>query len=143
MSLALLRYSAGSVRFAAAGMPPLLVHRVASGEVEEILLEAPPLGVAYARPYPELRSRVDEGPQGRCSVVDVADAGPGIPPEQVEQIFDPFFTTKDSGSGLGLFIAHRIMSDHGGAIVTRPRPGGGTVFSLWFPAAAEQRDATG
>ncbi len=91
----------------------------------------------------DVRSRLDEGPQGRWSVIDIADAGPGIPAEQVEQIFDPFFTTKDSGSGLGLFIAHRIMSDHGGAILTRPRAGGGTVFSILFPAAAEQRDATG
>ena len=61
MSLALLRYSAGTVRFTAAGMPPLLVHRAATGEVEEILLEAPPLGVTYDRPYPELRSRVEAG----------------------------------------------------------------------------------
>jgi serine phosphatase RsbU (regulator of sigma subunit) len=61
MSLALLRYAAGAVRFAAAGMPPLLVHRVATGEVEEILLEAPPLGVTYDRPYPELRGRVEPG----------------------------------------------------------------------------------
>jgi serine phosphatase RsbU (regulator of sigma subunit) len=61
MSLALLRYSAGAVRFAAAGMPPLLVHRAATGEVEEILLEAPPLGVIYDRPYPELKSRVEPG----------------------------------------------------------------------------------
>ena len=61
MSLALLRYSGGTVRFAAAGMPPLLVHRVSTGEVEEILLEAPPLGVVYGRPYPEVRSRVEPG----------------------------------------------------------------------------------
>jgi serine phosphatase RsbU (regulator of sigma subunit) len=61
MSLALLRYAAGAVRFAAAGMPPLLVHRVATGEVEEIALEAPPLGVTSERPYPELRSRVEPG----------------------------------------------------------------------------------
>jgi serine phosphatase RsbU (regulator of sigma subunit) len=61
MSLALLRYSAGAVRFAAAGMPPLLVHRASTGQVEEILLEAPPLGVTYDRPYPELKSRVEPG----------------------------------------------------------------------------------
>jgi serine phosphatase RsbU (regulator of sigma subunit) len=61
MSLALLRYAAGAVRFAAAGMPPLLVHRVATGEIEEILPEAPPLGVSNPRPYPELRSRVERG----------------------------------------------------------------------------------
>jgi sigma-B regulation protein RsbU (phosphoserine phosphatase) len=61
MSLALLRYAGGAVRFAAAGMPPLLVHRASTGEVEEILLEAPPLGVVYDRPYPELRSHIEPG----------------------------------------------------------------------------------
>ncbi|HEV7732961.1 MAG TPA: ATP-binding protein [Candidatus Binatia bacterium] len=91
----------------------------------------------------DVRSHFEEGPQGRWSVIEVSDVGPGIPAEQVEQIFDPFFTTKDTGSGLGLFIAHRIMTDHGGAILTRARPGGGTVFSILFPAAAEQQDAAG
>jgi signal transduction histidine kinase len=122
---------------------PLVVADEA--RVKQVLMNVVLNAIQASPPHStiEVRSHVDDGPRGRCSVIDVADAGPGIPPEEVEQIFDPFFTTKDSGSGLGLFIAHRIMSDHGGAIVTRPRPGGGTIFSLWFPAAAERRDATG
>lgn len=72
------------------------------------------------------------------AVLEVADRGPGIPAEQVRQIFDPFFTTKASGSGLGLFIAERIVRDHGGSIEPRARDGGGTVFALLFPGGAEE-----
>jgi signal transduction histidine kinase len=69
-------------------------------------------------------------------VLTVADSGPGIPPEHAEQIFDPFFTTKDAGSGLGLFIAHQIVTDHGGYITTVPRAEGGAVFAINLPAHA-------
>src|SRR5262249_29695590 len=62
------------------------------------------------------------GPDRAWSVVEVADSGPGIPPEVAPHIFDPFVTTKDTGSGLGLHVAHRITNDHGGAIHIRPSP---------------------
>jgi signal transduction histidine kinase len=70
-----------------------------------------------------------DGPQG---VVEVADTGAGMTREQQEQIFDPFFTTKETGSGLGLYIAHRIVAEHGGAIAVTPREGGGTIFRITF-----------
>lgn len=54
------------------------------------------------------------------TVVDlsIADTGPGIPPEVLPRVFDPFFTTKPvgHGSGLGLFIVHEIIDEHGGCI---------------------------
>jgi signal transduction histidine kinase len=81
-----------------------------------------------------LRADMREGQQ--WVVVTVADSGPGIPPELAEQIFDPFFTTKDAGSGLGLFIAHQIVTEHGGYIATVPRDEGGAVFAINFPARA-------
>jgi signal transduction histidine kinase len=74
-------------------------------------------------------------------VVTVADSGPGIPPEHAEQIFDPFFTTKDAGSGLGLFIAHQIVTEHGGFIATVARPEGGAVFAINFPTRARHLEA--
>ncbi|MCW5891763.1 MAG: hypothetical protein KIT14_14620 [bacterium] len=82
-------------------------------------------------------------PHAAGAVLEVADRGPGIPPEKVRQIFDPFFTTKASGSGLGLFIAERIVRDHGGSIEPRPRDGGGTVFALVFPGGAEEHADAG
>ena len=49
---------------------------------------------------------------GNEMLVEIADNGPGIPPEHMDKIFDPFFTTKDvgEGTGLGLSITHNIIS---------------------------------
>jgi signal transduction histidine kinase len=68
--------------------------------------------------------------------LDVEDTGAGIAPEHIDQIFDPFFTTKgpDEGSGLGLMVCHRIVTDHGGSIEVRSREGEGTCFSVLWPA---------
>jgi len=64
----------------------------------------------------------------------VADTGPGIPPETMSRIFDPFFTTKRSGTGLGLSVTYGIIEDHGGRVEVQSPPGGGTTFTLSFPA---------
>jgi len=89
----------------------------------------------------EITTRSEEDRGERWCTVTVADSGAGIPPEHVEQIFDPFFTTKDAGSGLGLFIARQIVTEHGGSITTGPRPGGGTAFTIHFPLRPRQVDA--
>jgi len=75
--------------------------------------------------------------------VEVRDSGRGIPSAALDQIFDPFFTTKQRGSGLGLFIAQRIVRDHGGDIEVDSAPGVGTVFFLNFPVRAMQPESTG
>ena len=72
---------------------------------------------------------------GSCLEVDVADDGPGIPPEITEHIFDPFFTTKEvgSGTGLGLDTARRIIVDrHHGSLQVTSTPGD-TVFRVRIP----------
>ncbi len=71
--------------------------------------------------------------------VDVADTGAGIPADVLPHIFEPFFTTKrdGKGTGLGLAIAARIVDAHSGAITVASRPGGGTIFSVRLPAAAD------
>jgi signal transduction histidine kinase len=72
---------------------------------------------------------------GDCAVVDIADTGPGIPPEQAPRIFEPFFTTKavGRGTGLGLDTARRIVEErHRGSLTFDTGPGG-TTFHVWLP----------
>lgn len=74
-------------------------------------------------------------PPGDYSVIRVADAGCGIPPDRLPKIFEPFYTTKRSGegTGLGLATAYGIVKQSGGFIFVDSTEGEGTVFHLWFP----------
>ncbi len=86
-----------------------------------------------------LRARLDEK---RLSdrptdvvILEVSDTGQGIPPEIGKRLFDPFFTTKDSGTGLGLPIAARIVENHHGALQYQTQAGRGTTFGIILPRA--------
>jgi PAS domain S-box-containing protein len=74
---------------------------------------------------------------GPYIVVTVTDTGTGIPAEIIERIFDPFFTTKvvGKGTGLGLSMAIGIVKSHDGFITVDSRPGLGTTFKVYLPAA--------
>ncbi|MBJ6752290.1 GAF domain-containing protein [Geomonas sp. Red421] len=65
--------------------------------------------------------------------VKIVDTGGGIPLEQLNNIFTPFFTTKASGTGLGLPIANRIITNHGGKIHVTNHPGLGAEFRIVLP----------
>ncbi len=67
--------------------------------------------------------------------VEVRDNGPGIPQELLGRLFDPFFTTKPigTGTGLGLTICHRIISELGGEIQVESALGCGTTFRTLLP----------
>lgn len=62
--------------------------------------------------------------------IQVQDNGMGMDEGTLKRIFDPYFTTKDDGSGIGLFLAKRIIADHGGAIHVDSEPGVGTTFTI-------------
>ena len=67
-------------------------------------------------------------------VIDIADTGEGIEPEQLDMIFEPLFTTKESrGTGLGMTVVQQIISEHGGTIDVESVPGKGTVFHIRLP----------
>jgi signal transduction histidine kinase len=79
--------------------------------------------------------RISARAEGDGVVVEVADTGPGMPPEVAARAFDAFYTTKDvgKGTGLGLDIARRIVEDrHGGAIAIDSHPGR-TVLRVRLP----------
>ena len=69
--------------------------------------------------------------------VEVADCGPGIPPEDLDKIFDMFYRgTRDlsqKGYGLGLSICRAIVEAHGGRIWAENRQGGGAAVRFTFP----------
>ncbi len=77
------------------------------------------------------------------AIVEVADTGLGIPPEQLSRIYDPFFTTKEigKGTGLGLSITYGIVQEHGGTITCDSQVGQGTRFSIRLPLAQANRTA--
>jgi signal transduction histidine kinase/HAMP domain-containing protein len=71
------------------------------------------------------------------AVLEVADDGPGIPPEIREHLFEPFFTLRRQGrgSGLGLAVVYSIVTAHGGEIDVRSAPGEGARFIVRLPLA--------
>ena len=71
--------------------------------------------------------------------LEVADRGPGVPPEHLERIFEPFFSG-GRGTGLGLFLARELAQANGATLLYEPRHGGGSIFRLIF---ADPRRWTG
>jgi signal transduction histidine kinase len=71
---------------------------------------------------------------GRVSVA-VDDSGPGVPLQEHDRIFRPFWSRDDSGTGLGIAIAHELAAALGGTIALDSQPGSGSRFELVLPAA--------
>lgn len=65
--------------------------------------------------------------------VTLSDTGKGIPEEALPSIFNPFFTTKPQGSGLGLAVVYRIITEHDGDIQVESKLHHGTTFRLLLP----------
>jgi two-component system sensor histidine kinase KdpD len=80
----------------------------------------------------EVRARRD----GAAALIEVNDAGPGLPPGPPEQVFEKFFRGHDAnahGVGLGLAVCRAIAHAHGGRIEAASRTQGGSSFRVWFP----------
>ena len=71
----------------------------------------------------------------------VDDQGSGIQPGSRERIFEPYFTTKPGGTGLGLAMAWKIISEHAGRVEIHDAPGGGARFRIVLPAREEPTPA--
>ena len=66
----------------------------------------------------------------RWATISIRDTGPGIPPSDLQKIFIPFFTTKSHGHGVGLALAHRVITEHGGTLTAMNAPQGGAEFVI-------------
>ena len=73
------------------------------------------------------------GVTGDHLFIKVSDSGPGVPMELKNKVFDPFFTTKNDGTGIGLSLCHRIVTDHNGVLVVDKGILGGAEFRLEIP----------
>src|SRR2546422_678342 len=71
----------------------------------------------------------------------VSDNGPGIPAELQERLFEPFATGRVGGTGLGLAIVQRAVEAHRGLVLVDTKAGGGTTFTVYFPAARRKEEA--
>ena len=76
-------------------------------------------------------------------VLEVADRGPGLTPDQAERVFERFYRADQArarhagGAGLGLAIVAALVMAHGGAVRVEPTPGGGATFRIALPLAPE------
>jgi two-component system, NtrC family, nitrogen regulation sensor histidine kinase NtrY len=102
---------------------PDLLHRALSNLVLNAM-DAMPNGGTLT-----LRTRHDNGKM----IIEVADTGSGLTPEECERIFTPYYTSKQHGTGLGLAIVQSVVSDHGGRISVHSEPGRGTTFVIELP----------
>jgi signal transduction histidine kinase len=85
-------------------------------------------------------SKNSNGAKQNSVRIEVNDNGAGIPPSIMDKVFEPYFTTKHkssmhSGTGLGLFIVHQHVQDHGGTIEVKSTLNEGTSFVITFPIA--------
>jgi signal transduction histidine kinase/ActR/RegA family two-component response regulator len=119
-----------------------LVHGDA-GQLQQVLINL--IGNARQAIGPQRRDgrdgvvRIRTRAEGARVILEVADNGPGIPEAILARVFDPFFTTKPAGvgTGLGLAIVLALVRQHGGQVHVENPPGGGALFRIDLPAAAE------
>ena len=81
---------------------------------------------------------VDAARHGRRVVIRISDTGRGIPAADLARVFDPFFTTKDSGMGVGLYLARKIIEAHGGRLEAASEPGRGTTMTVHLPGGEHE-----
>src|SRR2546422_7480051 len=71
----------------------------------------------------------------------VSDNGPGIPADLQDRLFEPFATGRVGGTGVGLAIRQRAGEGHRGLVLVDTKTGGGTTFTVYFPAARRKEEA--
>ncbi len=88
---------------------------------------------------PEQEVSIEVGPAGQTGRIElqVADRGPGIQAAVLERIASPYFSTKPGGTGIGLYLAKRVIRAHGGSLEFQNAPDRGTRVTVRLPAVNE------
>lgn len=94
--------------------------------------EAIPADQNYRRVMIETSTEFER--EKRWAIFSIRDTGPGIPAADLQKIFIPFFTTKSHGHGIGLALAHRVITEHGGTLTVENAAQGGACFTVRLPA---------
>jgi nitrogen-specific signal transduction histidine kinase len=81
----------------------------------------------------DLRVSVFWQDTGEATVLEIADNGPGVPPELVPRLFTPFVSGRSDGHGLGLALARKLVEAHAGTLTYRAGSPAGAVFRLEVP----------
>lgn len=115
------------------------LHRLVLNLVENAFLHTPSGTPVVASVCRETASGGTGGDRVR---LEVADRGPGVPPDQRERVFERFARTESdrsavSGTGLGLAIVRAVAEAHGGSATVRDAEGGGALFEIDLPAALQ------
>jgi two-component system sensor histidine kinase PilS (NtrC family) len=119
-----------------------LLHRVVSNLVLNAVQAAGAKAMVKVRTGPAAANELP-GAAGIENPVAlrVSDNGPGIPAELKERLFEPFATGRVGGTGLGLAIVQRAVEAHRGLVLVDTQAGGGTTFTVYFPAARRKEEA--
>jgi two-component system, NtrC family, sensor histidine kinase HydH len=116
-------------KVAPADMPPVECD---AEQLEQVLLNLV-INAMEASPDGKTVTLSASAADGQVSI-QVVDRGHGVAAAHVDRLFDPFFTTKEHGTGLGLPVAHQIMTQMGGTLLAQRNIGEGMTFTVLLPA---------
>lgn len=124
--------------------PPALLAQVDADRVTQVLLNLLSNAFKFTPDGGTVRCTVRAAPSGSTLMIEVADSGPGIAPEQRDVIFERFrqleggSTRRFGGTGLGLSLARELTRMHGGSLSVAQAPEGGALFTLTLPVTAPE-----
>jgi len=124
-----------SVRVETTRRPALIIGN--EGQVQQVCYNLLSNALQAIEHGGEIQVSVRRDASRREIAIGIADNGRGIPRDRLDKIFDPFYTTKSvsEGTGLGLALCRKTVSEHGGRLEVRSEVGVGTAFTAYFPEA--------